>query len=247
MVSLGTSSTTPRGNKKRRTRGCRGGKRQKKKRNLEGGIFNLSNVVFSENEHKVLELGLKFALDKNLNKFDVFIDFQKFIRKMNIKKFYAKNNSATEQAFEEFIHTTLRNNSVFNPKLTNNHFVEVFKSVVEQDFKKLKVRPSRRKKDVERGLELLENKKNIVIRSAYKGGGLVILNKSDYLDELNRLVSDTATYEKLKGNPSNKYKAKLKLLIKRAHQTGITNKKQTRFLVLESVSYIICPKFIRIH
>lgn len=59
--------------------------------------------------------------------------------------------------------------------------------------------PSRRKADIERGIRALEKKKQIVIRSADKGGGLVILNKSDYLAELNRLVHDAKTYEKLGG------------------------------------------------
>lgn len=59
------------------------------------GIFKLSNVIFSEDECKVLELGLKFALDRNL--FDTFIDFQTFIRKINITFFYAKNSGPSSR------------------------------------------------------------------------------------------------------------------------------------------------------
>lgn len=50
------------------------------------GIFNLSDTTFTGDELKVLELGLKYAPDKNLNRFYVFIDLQKFMRKCNIKK-----------------------------------------------------------------------------------------------------------------------------------------------------------------
>lgn len=87
--------------------------------------------------------------------------------------------------------------------------MEVFKPLVEHDLENSKMNPGRHKREIEKGLELLENNKQIVIRGADKGGGLVILNKSDYLDKLNRLVDDVETYEKLKGNPTDRYKAKL--------------------------------------
>lgn len=48
------------------------------------------------------------------------------------------------------------------------------------------------------------------------GMGLVILNKSNYLAKLNRLIHDVETYEKLGGNPTNKFKPKLRRLVKSA-------------------------------
>lgn len=59
----------------------------------------------------------------------------------------------------------------------------------------------------------------------------MILNKTDYLEELNRLVSDQETYEKLKGNPTKEFKTKLKDLIKTAKEEGILKKKEARYLV----------------
>lgn len=47
-------------------------------------------------------------------------------------------------------------------------------------------------------------------------GGLVVLNKENYTKEINRLVDDITTYEKLKWNPTNKYRSKLKKLTKKA-------------------------------
>lgn len=53
---------------------------------LGKGIYNLSHVQFSNDELKVLDLGLKFAPDKSLDKFEVYIDLHKFMRKLNTKK-----------------------------------------------------------------------------------------------------------------------------------------------------------------
>lgn len=54
----------------------------------------------------------------------------------------------------------------------------------------------------------------------------MVLNKEDYNKELNRLISGKDTYEKLKGNPTKKLKAKLTRLTKGATKEGIINKKR---------------------
>lgn len=62
------------------------GQREKEKGNIGRGIFNLSRATFTEDEMRVLDLLLKYAPPKNMNKFEVYIDLQKFVRKFNIKK-----------------------------------------------------------------------------------------------------------------------------------------------------------------
>lgn len=92
------------------------------------GIFNLSDATFTLDELKVLELGLKFAPDKDLNKFDIVVDFQKFMRKVNDKKHYSRVTPHTGQEASDYSHTNLRNNLVFNPRNRNSHFLDVFRS-----------------------------------------------------------------------------------------------------------------------
>lgn len=50
------------------------------------GIFNLSDFGWVKN----IRVGSQICPIKDLNKFDIFIDFQKFIRKVNIKKHYSR-------------------------------------------------------------------------------------------------------------------------------------------------------------
>lgn len=66
---------------------------------------------------------------------------------------------------------------------------------MEQDLENIQTKPSRCIREIERGLKSLEQNKQIVIRGADKGGGLVILNKSDYSAEINRLVHDVEMYQ----------------------------------------------------
>lgn len=77
-------------------------------------------------ELKVLELGLKFAPDKDPYKFDIFIDFQIFMRKVNIKKPFSRVTPQMGQESSEYSHTNLRNSSVFNPRNRNSLFFRGF-------------------------------------------------------------------------------------------------------------------------
>lgn len=105
------------------TRDKREGEKEKKKKKkiLGAGIFNLSSGILNLDEINFLDLGLKYTPDKNVSKFEVYIDLQKFIRKLNIKKLYLmkKTNAATPTQ-TIYKHTKLRNNSTFNPKNPGN-------------------------------------------------------------------------------------------------------------------------------
>lgn len=105
----------------------------------------------------------------------------------------------------------------------------------------------RAKRDVWTGIKELENRKEAVIRPADKGGGIVILKNEDYNKELNRLVSDTSTYEKLKHNPTTKYRTKCKKFLKKAHKEGILNKKEYRYLLPGAPKLPVIYRIPKVH
>lgn len=56
-----------------------------------------------------------------------------------------------------------------------------------------------------KGLELLRECKDMVVRPADKGGGMVILDSRAYKSEMSRLLADRDIYVPLAGNPTAKY------------------------------------------
>lgn len=155
-----------------RKRGRRGGRGKKKeKKQLNQGIFNLTGVEFSDQEMEVLRQGLKFAPDKDIEKFELFIDVEKYIRKLNIKKHFA--GQATHQSegtsHTPFVHSG-KNNSVFNLKKGTNHHIEVFKNMVQDEIRELQIQKRTSNKRIWEGIKRLEENKQIVVRPADKGG-----------------------------------------------------------------------------
>lgn len=65
----------------------------------------------------------------------------------------------------------LRNKSAFNPPQASNHHVEVFKQLVLKDLEGVVPKKYVNPRYIQEGIEALENRKNVIIRPAHKGGG----------------------------------------------------------------------------
>ena len=63
-------------------------------------------------------------------------------------------------------------------------------------------------RDEREALKNLKADKDIIALPADKGRASVVLNKQDYLDKAQKLLDDKNTYEKLKKDPTSKYKDK---------------------------------------
>lgn len=100
------------------------------------------------------------------------------------------------------VHTRLSNASIFNPPGALNPNLAVFKELMIKDLQdfEIKNRPDTYARDSVR--TLCENK-NLIIRPADKVGGIVLLDKSDYQQEMNNLLSDRHTYQILRGDQTS--------------------------------------------
>ena len=54
-------------------------------------------------------------------------------------------------------------------------------------------------------LQSLKNRDDIIIKPADKGSAVVVMDKSDYLEEAERQLSDTRFYKKLTSDPTPKF------------------------------------------
>lgn len=213
--------------KRKRKRGRRAGRReQKKKIPVGAGIFNISGQELDKEELKVLDRGLKYAPVKNLNKFDTFIQIHKYIRTLNQKKYFLSKPDTRPAITEHDHHSSLKNRSVFNPNNSDNKYVEVFKSMVLEDIDKLKYRKQNNPDWIRKGIESIENKKNVIIRPADKGGGLVVMSKEYYINDINTQLSDRDTYRTLPKDPLSEYKKELEKLISKGEEEEILSKKK---------------------
>lgn len=80
--------------------------------------------------------------------------------------------------------------------------------MVESDLKVLG-RKQPRNKNILKIIRNIEKKKDVVIRPAEKGRGLVILSKKDNEEKMENLLRVENAYKNLKNNPKKEYEKKL--------------------------------------
>ena len=74
-------------------------------------------------------------------------------------------------------------------------------------------------KDLREAAKQLKDDPRIIVRRADKTSCLVILNKEDYNEKLNKILSDKSKFQKIKEDPTKKHKAHVNRLIQCANAT----------------------------
>uniref|UniRef100_A0A8C5M571 Reverse transcriptase domain-containing protein n=1 Tax=Leptobrachium leishanense TaxID=445787 RepID=A0A8C5M571_9ANUR len=161
-------------------------------------IFNLSDRALTEVEVWLLSKGLSFIPSSKPNDFQWNIELFRFGRTLRLNDFF-KNDTPTE-AIPMF-----RRKSRFDP-LPNQSTIKTFlhqvKMEVNQTIKNHKSKHSNVSKLVREAIRKLSNDPSIVIRQADKGGAIVILNYSQYAQEMHSQLMDRTTYTPLPKDPT---------------------------------------------
>lgn len=108
--------------------------------------------------------------------------------------------------------------------------MEVFRNMVIKDLDTLKIRKVNDPSYIKRGIESLIERKDLVIRPADKGGGLVVLSKTYYNNEMEKMLADYNTYVLLSKDPMLQFKEELHYLIARGKHIGVLSVKEASYL-----------------
>ena len=194
------------GSREKKHKSNRKCKKSLKNTKLDTTIHNLSNHELSYFEKKVLEKGLNFVVanknSKFINKNLEYID--KLHRNMQLKLYFEMHN----KRYTDYS----RNPNIGKPKIPYMIIpstwnppdtcpeIEEFCIKLKQGIKSInntyKNKPNLSKNEF-KALINLRNNKEIVIKAADKGGGVVVLNTSDYVTKMNEHLSNATAYLKL--------------------------------------------------
>ena len=143
-------------------------------------IFNFSDVILTEEEKKALSRGLRFVFPpRRLNFVNYFLEFEKLFNNISLMSFYDPLNKGFQFFKRSLSHLAHSCFYSFNP-FTNNQFLD---------------------KDVFNLLKSLSSKENLIICRPDKGNGIVLLNKSDYVEKMNNILHDRAKFVPVTSDP----------------------------------------------
>ncbi|CAJ0962726.1 unnamed protein product [Ranitomeya imitator] len=127
--------------------------------------------------------------------------------------------------------------SFFCPPHTS-HAVETFVTFVQNSFHTLRhdsergalFYPSNLSLEEKHALTALQDNNSIIIKPANKGGALVVMDKSLYLSEIKRQLSDRSVYCPLNKDPSYNIRHEIDVILHKYSSLGVLDKKTCNFL-----------------
>ena len=157
------------------------------------GYVNLSNVTLTDDQKELLNLGLNYAYSP---------------------RFCAlKKQAELEVLFQDICRLKAANKISVNPYIQLQLQAESTRNRI-----RLKKKPSPLHILNQAAKELRENQE-IIIRRADKAQIFVVMNKNDYLDKVDTVLSDTSKFQKIRRNPIDELKEKANNLIKAANKS----------------------------
>ncbi|XP_073440406.1 uncharacterized protein [Dendrobates tinctorius] len=192
------------------------------------------------------------------------MDLQRFFRNLRLRAYFSKKPlehtipSQTTQTLLQFQELNLKVSSTFMPP-KDNPPIETFVSLVERDISQTihnidtgKFHFQANLSQAEKlSLEQLSTDKSLVIKPADKGGATVVMDRSDYLEEALRQLSDRDVYKVIPYNPVHNLAIKIKSVLEVHLQASTIDKKLRDYLIktdpTKPVFYILPKIRKRLH
>lgn len=207
-------------------------------------VINLSSKTLSEPEINLLSKNLKFVpTPKSSSIMDMEVDVKDFVRKLQLKELF-HNKSVTNSSIVKPLSDFLPHiDNVKNPILKNvcqnlNSLAENLTNFLPEEKVYRNIN-----EDEDKALEDLKNDSSIIIKEADKGGSVVIMNKSYYIEKIETMLKSSKTFKKQSENIDNQNMAKVKQLASK-YKSILTSDEQTYIANFENktANYYGLPK-----
>ena len=215
------------------------------------------DLHLEEAEKNVLSRGLSFCpTPGETDSFDLQRDIQAFFRRIQLRAFFHGRDASDAQQqplpalptneITKLIDQAVPKKSNWNPPPSRippiTHFTEATKELVRES-RDSHISPNLPSDEI-RALHSLASRQDIVIKPADKGGATVVWERSLYIQEYLRLLSNTDHYREIDSDPTEEYQAEVTRVISALISEGKLPPQARKLIVEEprcSVFYIL-PK-----
>ncbi|XP_070579506.1 uncharacterized protein [Ptychodera flava] len=186
-------------------------------------VTNLSSNELTDAQLSLLAKGLTFCpTPNNINMNELNSDIYAFKRRCRLAyEFNSKEKKKEQQKIGETPAKEgpfPKKKSEYQPAPGQSQTLELFLSAVEKDI----LNESNWKRTwpnltmpEQRALNDLKSNTNIVIKPADKGGGVVVMDKSEYIRKCEEQLNNDTYYTQLESDPTEKYMTELERAIQR--------------------------------
>ena len=215
------------------------GGEKKLEKNTVSSVTNLSQHKLIGPQVSLLEKGLKFIPSRHkVDKVKLLADLSEWERRMWLAEFfYDEEDSKADRLHEEDEKFTAKKKSTFTPSSGRDKCLGLYIELVKDDVV-ANLRKSNKlnipKKESEAFYELLHNKE-IIIRPADKGSGIVVVDKEEYIKSLEEEMENSSSYEETDYDRTEEIHKKGKRLVSKMNRDGAISDELKQYLLARYV------------
>lgn len=204
----------------------------------ENIVTNLSSKALSQEQKTLLERGFSFIpTRKKIDVTKLLSDLAEWERRMRLTEyFYHKNeeNRLDKDEDQEVKEKEwMKKKSSFTPKPGRDKWLDMYIDVVKNDIVQslktninMNITPSE-----SRALKELLDDDEIVIRPADKGSGIVVINSTDYMGNLEKEMTESSSYRRTDADLRGQVLKNVKKVANRMHKRGDICKELKNYLI----------------
>ena len=160
------------------------------------------NLPLTDSEKSVLSKGLNFVpFTKRTNEFSIKQDVEKFLRRVQLKAFFHDKEDDSDTSNKDIFETLLVRKSKWTPPEGQFASLDFFTKKCRHNIHKLKFNRNTKFSNLSSeewaALKNLSKRNDIVVKSADRGGAVVVWRSDLYKKEALRQLSDTSFYAKI--------------------------------------------------
>ena len=194
--------------------------------------MNLSSKQFTTPEYNLLNKNLNFCPSPGkYNKATLQKDIEAFTRRIKLKAHFNNENEPNDGQRKNFY---VKSNSTWTPH-NPHHTIKTFVEALTNEIKSLPdtyidTRKNNLTKDETKALHDFQQRDDIVITKADKGGAVVIQDVSDYISEANRQLNDNNFYVKCNRDLTVTHNKQVDELIESFRKSKLLDEKTAKML-----------------
>ena len=202
-------------------------------------MTNLSKHELSAPHISLLERGLKFIPSRHeVDKVKLLADRSEWERRIRLAEYFYGEGDEMKEQTEEADKFRVKKKSTFTPNSGRDKCLDLYIDLVKDDVlgslkKSKKINLSKEENSAFH--ELLHNKE-IVIRPADKGSGIVVLDREEYVESLEKEMEQSSSYEMTDNNRTEEAHTKVKKLVNKMNRDG---------LVSDDLKQYLTPRYVQ--
>ena len=201
-------------------------------------VVNLSSRMLTEAGNSLLSKGLSFCpTPTGIDTYSLQKDVLEYVRRIWLKEYFYKHDDV-DGNFSDV--PVFRKKSHGCPEKNGYKFLEAYATALQRKiFEGNMASKNYRNLTIEeqRALEALR-KYDIVIWQADKGSGVVIMDRTRYVAEAMRKLSDEGVYVALDRDPTSDMSKKVNNRLKKARDDGYVSESTSEYLLVNSAAKV---------